>query len=461
MILDPSILRFRRQWHIGMDNPSPYLSKTYRLTETLFLSTHPDLRVKNLAPGVILLGVASAPPELTFPLPISIATLTDALDHIAGNYVLVAAIKERVFVFTDPGGLIPVFYNRNEAASSPNLLTSPIRDTLYLRKYPLGFTDDWLLGSYSTFLDSRVLLANHYLDVQNGHSTRFWPRMPIPTLPYEEARELSTQYFRVTIMNLPVDANLLLSLTGGMDSRLNLAALLSTGRSFKAFTLRARFVSPSDITIAENLSTSFGFPHKTLEVPPPINALLSAYDEITGSLALGARREVLSGCAQFIPQPQVHINGNLGAVAKAFYWPCERPNKIKIDDLLRDFVRISPQLRDGASEWLRSVPDFLSPAQALNLFYLEQRGGRWTAHGENGSSMFFEPFTPFSSRQLFNAISSYPISSQHGCKVHASMISRLGTDLHSHPYAYRSRTLSAKLPSSVKRGLKRLRQSLL
>lgn len=453
-----SKLRMRRQWIIGLSSdPNPTEWQSMPLTDSLELSLHPDLQVEALNKSdelILVLGqlvrTETSPPDHTTIISGRDA-LIDWLEGAAGVYVVVRVCGRCVEVFTDPAGIMGVYYKDGRAASSPSLLPGFEWNEHMRKEYPLRGTDDWFTGSLTPFLGISYLMANHSLDVISGTVVRFWPRNPVAKTSLSQGIATAASIMRTIVHQVSKKrGNILLSLTGGKDSRVNLAAAREVLDEVNCFTLRGKGVKKSDLSIPANLAKRFDFTHCFVDIPPCESWLTEIYDEISGGIAIGARRDILSACLHFEDRDAIHLSGNLGAIAKAYYWRSANPEPFARSLLVRDFINLAPCIEHGVDEWVASLPSGLSAGMIYNLMYLEQRGGRWTGVGENASSIFYQPFSAFNSREFFLALCQVPDKDQFCCDLHEELIAYLWPELLEVPFTVSSRNLFAFMPKGFK-----------
>ena len=369
---------------------------------------------------------------------------------MAGTYVVVVQEGTSTRLYTDPAALMGVHYTGQSAASTPSLLPGLAEDPVVTGQYRFGGSDDWYTGSATPFRGVRVLLANHCLDLDTGERWRFWPRAEPERQGAKESVALACQLLEGMVTGAASLGPLLVSLTGGRDSRVSLAAARNLTDRCQFFTVRNPLVKACDLRAPAELAERHGLKHFFVDDPGPDPMVLELYDEISGGLAIGARREIVGACALLATGDHLHLNGNLGALTKAFFWAGDRPSEVSESVFLREFVHRPPVIREGVKEWMGTLPDFLPPHVGSTLLYLEQRGGRWMAPGENASSLFFRPFALFNSRELFNAICGGPIEHQVDARLLITYVKELWPELLEVEYCSYTRSASAFLPRWAK-----------
>lgn len=460
--------RLRRQWVLGrIEDPARSGWIAHELGSGLRFLAHPDLRVRRFGDetsGLLLvgtpfharLGMREAEQRLRDPGLCEHEPLARFLDGLGGTYVVIRFDLHSTWIYSDPAAMLGVYYAAGRAASSPSLLPGLERDTDLDREYPLGGRDDWYTGSLTPFLGVRALLANHALDVFSGATVRFWPHRAVEAREPEEGLREASELLRLAMRDLTDLGPLLVSLTGGRDSRVNLAAAKELAQGIHFFTLRSTSIKACDREAPEQLARDFQLDHRFVDPAPTAPWLTEMYDEMTGGLALGTRREILGTCNQLASNDGIHVNGNLGAITKSFFWPTPSPKQVKRRALAKEFVNKSPRILAGIDEWLSSLPEGLPAIVVYNLMYLEQRGGRWMGVGETASNLFYESVTPFCSRELFETISGLPTRNQYGGTLLVDFVRELWPELLGVPYCRQTRNWGSFLPVSVRSRMRSL-----
>ena len=469
--------RWRRQWVLGKDELAPILGwRSAELPCGFRLWRHPECRIAHLgthSQGAFVVGTAVHPNgrlgEFEHTLrrsensqKLDLIKTVEYLGSLSGTYAFVAYDQDGPKIFTDPAAMCGVYYTTAgsavRAASTPALLGPTEIDERRLGSFRLSDSDAWMTGSQTPFKGIQSLLANHVLTLSTGIARRFWPTSPHKPRTFHEAVQEGAESVLHLLRQLADDRTPLYSITGGYDSRINLAAASVFGENIKSFTLDVPSMRESERRIVRRLVEACGpiIEHGFIPVPEPPQWLLSIYDEMTHGMSLGSRRTVCGAVAGFANDSVIHVNGNLGALAKGFYWDRIPPSHFDPRRVLRDFRNRSRCIRDGIDEWASSVPSFLTPAVAYNLLYLEQRGGRWMGVGETASQLFYDSYTPFCSRNMFEIICSCPATHQADGTFLAALVEHLNPNLAGLPYHSGTSHMKRLMPKRLKRIAARL-----
>jgi hypothetical protein len=465
--LGASSLGLRRQWAILPADEGIRAGWLHRrLNRHLVLQWHPETRVRFVGDAgavfvVIGIAVSLSAPEANLDDVLSVGPdCTDAatrrdLYKLGGIYVLLRCDRDTVHVYTDPAGMMGVYYGQGRAASTPSLLPNLERNQKVDREYSFRGSDDWYPGSLCPFHNVKALLANHCLDVTTGRIKRFWPtEAPKPISSYEGI-ERACDLLRGMIRGATAQGQLLVSLTGGRDSRVNLAASRDLLHEVHFFTVRSGHTPRCDIDYPAELARQFALDHRFIYDEPAPPAVYEMYDEIAGGMSVGGRREILGACWKLAAENYIHVNGNLGALTKGFYWHEAHPSDVKPDVFLKEFVSRSPLLRQAFDEWHATVPD-LPPTTVYNLLYLEQRGGRWMGIGETAANLFYESFSPFCSRELFDVICGMPVEYQRDGRLLVEFVRHMWPELLDVPYCPAARKWGTWVPKRMRGQVKKL-----
>lgn len=464
--MNPDSHRFRRQWVIlSADDPFQFDWNSHRFSTGEVLYWHPDAQVEIHRSGrkeLIIIGLLVAMSQSE-----GLVSSQDAeefwkspetwLVDAAGTYAVIAHDGTTLEIFTDPGALMGVYHSDGRASTSPSLLPGLTRDREIDRQYTLDVANDWYTGSICPFEDVRFLAANHRLLLSTGEIRRFWPKQIAQIGTDKESVDCCSELVSDVVRKLGHRGRLLVSLTGGRDSRVNLAACRSMLDQVEFFTIRSPLVARCDLEIPARLASRHQeMRHHIVDDVPSDAWVTELYDEVSAGMAVGARREILGACRMVSRLGDIHLSGALGEMSRAYFWHTKHPEAVRLDAALSKFRNPAACVREGLEEWLASAPSGLPPSALYNLMYLEQRGGRWAGVGENAASIFYHPFSAFNSRLFYEALCRVPEELQHGNRLPIEMIRRMWPSLLDVPFCRPGGAIGSLLPKSAKNFLKKL-----
>ncbi len=457
---DVNAVRLRRQWVISRDAAPPLPSwRGVELNGRYSLWHHPETRLMRAsAPGSLLLvigvplvegGLSALRDELPRVAAGPMEGIAAFLHGVAGTYVLLHATASEVTLYTDPAGMLAAFRGHGRVASTPSLLGPLERDTRLDAAFPFQPGNDWYPGDLTPFVGVRAVSANHALAIEADTSWRFWPVEESPRIGHREAVERLASVLRRNVAATTEQGVALCSVTGGKDSRVNVAASREHLDEVAFFTLRREEEATCDVEVATELARTGALDHRVVTASPPPAWLTALYDEMTQGLSIGARREVIGGVNQLAGPDRIHINGLLGELAQARYWPSRNPSEVHSRVFRKNFLDSPPPVASAFERWLASVPD-LAPTTTYSLLFLEQRAARHSSIGETASTLFFDGVTPFCSREVFELICGSPAASQVQGRIPLDLVEEMWPELAKVPYCRPRRRWTRHLPRRVR-----------
>jgi hypothetical protein len=457
--LTPELFRFRRQWIVGADlaafNPA-WLIVDLASGHTLI--HHPDLRISARRDGdkqIVMLGVAihttsSCAPPLSVIEKLDRESIVEWLLRVAGRYVVLFSEEDNLYLYTDPAGTMGVFHIPGRAASTPGLLPRAEDQEFRNTAIQPELEENFFPGTMCARGGVNALMANHELHLNTGITQRFWAPALFQTIDRPPIQELCELLQRIVI-GIRSSAQLLVSLTGGRDSRVVLAAVRAFAVEVRFFTILTPHSDDNDARYSSQLAVKFQLKHevvRSLSVPQWVT---SAYDEIGSGMVHARMRPELDGVRRIDTSGCVHVGGFGGEVLRGQLWPSRRPKRADTKTLTRQaFSRAAPSVVEGVDQWRRSVPLDTSPSTVFDLFEFEQRGGRAAGIAEACSGLFYETVLPFNSRELFQLIQRVPLEMRYAGTLNSALIRTMWPQLLEVPFTQCGRPWWKSLPKPIK-----------
>lgn len=318
--------------------------------------------------------------------------------EIGGRWVLIYQDDAESVVFHDAAGLRQVCYAMDSAhnqlwiGSQVDLLsemTELVADPealSFIRAMGNKDPEYWWPGNRLPFAASRTLLPNHCLNLSDGECSRYWPRSVPETLSREECcRRVSNKL--VGIMSAAQNRwELALGLSAGWDSRVLLAASRGIIENMTMYTVQTTTMAAdhNDVAIPRRLAKHLGLNH--VEIRHADHAT-EDFQELFRDHTWRPHQRFAAGAQAEFEQfryAKVAVIGNLSEVAKLPY-----RHQLKVSDaldgeMLATLVGMNGQkfATEAMEEWLASLHISQKKAtgyDVLDLFYWEQRIGRWLA----------------------------------------------------------------------------------
>ncbi len=433
-------LSFRRQFICSPSIPK-WLStwKTFEIAKNLSFACHPDLSTVHLKRGndfCFFIGYVLDPyyPESTdedivhscFDNARSHLQFLSNFDNKCGRYIVVFRIDNKLIAATDAGGLRQLFYthdntNRLCFGSQPSLLAKVLKKSLNvdilsdLQRTTLfkKTSDYWFPGIATPYTDIYHVLPNHYLDLNTGTATRYWPYKYLPNISQSECIAIVAPLLSGALQAANTRYKLLMGISSGLDSRILLAASRNFATSIQYFTLSNKTDS-FDVTIPSKLLKTLNLSHHVL----PLNFdIAESFKSIGMQNVYGARYSKLVNAytiKEFLNSKDKHlvVFGNLAEIAKRdrYRWPIT-PRWLLSGNLLSimSLMWPSPTAQQQLKIWLKSVRNVHKyNIQILDLMHWEQRVGNWAATTLSEYDIAFDSLCPYNCRKFFETMLKVP-----------------------------------------------------
>ncbi|MBJ90323.1 MAG: hypothetical protein CMO98_10745 [Woeseia sp.] len=314
--------------------------------------------------------------------------------ELGGRWILIYDNSEDIILFHDMGGLRQVCFTEGHdngpifCASQCDLLADisgllPDSEALtFIEGMAATNPEYWWPGNSQPYKHAKALLPNHWLNLKNGVTQRYWPVTERKTLSMAEVIPLANRRITGIIEAAANRYELVLGLSAGLDSRLLLAAskIISSRLSIYNARSATQKSSHADAVIPEKLCKKLGLPLTEIEIP----------DKATDTFLDGFKKHSWHPREKFSAGIEIQrdifafskmaVIGNLGEIAKLPYRHKVTGETDISAELLASCVKMNNQrfAIDAIKAWSKSI-DNTQGYELLDLFYWEQRVGRWLA----------------------------------------------------------------------------------
>ncbi len=431
--LERLLYRFGFLLHAGHSPPTgslwQTLSRTWRTVELddLSLRHHPETVVHVERRGTeftALIGEAwvANPPYERSPVQMlaeqPMMWIPRTLDELSGRFVAIVRRDGRTAVFHDAFGARAVFYQQDgplALASHADLLaeTFGVPRSRAMAEYLQsqtwkGMTMRYLPGDLTVFERVFMLVPNNLYDIERRRTQRYWPRRPQVAGEPEAFFEACDRYFAGFAAFLR-DRHLWLSVTGGIDSRLLIAALGHFGCDFQTVTWTSFNFEAWEAQPVADIVALLGRRHATVD---------ASNDAINGVAMIGVRNggrsrqpsPAVAGMSRLAGEDPraIFVRGFGGEVLRGFYNAKGNPIDGYTPRAMTE--RYRKEGRDADVFLLTAFEGFQRRSNAgaaaafgidpSDLFYWEHRVGTWAAEQLNGMDAAVNSMFGFNSRPL-------------------------------------------------------------
>lgn len=369
----------------------------------------------------------------------------ESLDCLSGSFLVVVFDKSSgAYVFTDACGTYGVFYSDKSKAfcvSSHAFLVSK-----FIGSEISAFQRHWTThpafsaggkyypGNLTEFESVLQLTPNTYISYMERVPVRYFPRNKLHS--DEEVKNVES-FIKASLENQLVNLTdrykVTMSLSGGLDSRVSLAASKSVKDKISYFTysIRGNRYLRKDLEVARELSAKLGLTHDEIIVKSgdPVSSQVFQQLEIN-SPGNTANADLTQAYVDFFgcDDDRVHIRSNLMEIVRGYYLsnPANIRNAYtprKISGLFRGATR--EELSSVFDSFLRDVQFHKTAGKGYHysdLFYWEHRMGVFVSNVAKRERPIHETVMLFNNRKILEAALGLPLEKRVSAELFYNLI---------------------------------------
>lgn len=368
------------------------------------------------------------------------------LDELGGRHLILRGSAEHIEVYHDALGLRSVYSSREAqiVGSHAHLINAlhPHRarnDNEGAR----ALTHSW---DRTRFVGIEPLLPNHRLCVPSWEIERYFPRTRNRFADWDLDAKLdafqqlwSTQMTRLIALR----TKLVMSITGGADSRTSLALCSDQLKDIQFFTYTAKRVPGStwseslalDRDLVEQIKELVPLNHRYFESEKRDPELINTLEPLlkVNTTQQHSRWLVAFYADAFPDEGHTHIRGNGYEVGRA-YWGVRKDNdtlaslrNLYMQITKGDHGHVTPEDRRayfdaGVRKW--GYDRERHGYHVRDLAYWEIRSGRWLSEILNETDIAFETFIPINVRALLDITLSMSLPERQNSVIFSELINR-------------------------------------
>jgi len=353
----------------------------------------------------------------------------EELDFIGGRYVVIVGNKNKLEIFPDATAARSSYYSEKETLVSSHV--ELINDNRELEELPLATIDNKLkfFWNLSPYKNIKSISPNFKIDVINKTRTRFFPR------DYNKYKSMSHQNRLIYIEKLWKEqikyycenySNIIFSISGGADSRVCLAMAREYQNNMKFFTYsvtegikedtKYSSVLSKDQYIVKQILNDIPLNHKFFYFDKKEFGLSKQQSEIIKKNAVKSHGKfIFSFYLKNFPEFKVmHMRGTPLEIGRAYFLAKNRKSSIEEikSTFMFNFKNSELSESDKNNVFSDAIEQFeyhndVFGYHLLDLYYWENRMGRWHSEILNENDVCFETVMPFNMRAMINISMSY------------------------------------------------------
>lgn len=369
------------------------------------------------------------------------------LDFIGGRYAIIIGNNKSFSVYQDATGARSVYYtlDKNVISSHLNLIC----DNFYYVNKSIGEELSNNVYSLTSTPKNKIkcLIPNHCLNSNTKTVQRFFPRKENMFTKWDESKKLNLaeRLWKKQLMNYNNKyKKLILSLTGGYDSRVSLAMSRELSDEINYFTYtvednidNTRFekVAKLDEYLVKQILKDFNINHKFLYIDETKMFLNEVEKSVMdkNSIKQHGRKLIPFYNTVFPENDLIHIRGNLLEIGRAvFHDEKNSIDRIKthmFKNLNKDVntesfceVLVNQNIDNAIGELKYNEQLFYY--DVLDLYYWEIHMGKWFSEVLNETDSSFNTFLPFNMRAIIDISLSFSLENRKNDYFFNELINR-------------------------------------
>lgn len=404
-----------------------------------YISHHSELNVSITVQGdatLALIGTALHPlfpdfsnQEIVEKLIVVTNTIDDLIEAsspLSGRWLLIYNKGKEIYIFTDPIGFRALFYKNSTEqtifGSQPEVINavSSLRysDNELLLEY-LYFQNSWSnesdwAGDETMYKDCYRLMPNHFLKFPEIVVQRFFPKTKnnnkSENLIINEVVPLFQGFYRSLFLR---ESSVIQGLTGGLDSRL----LLAASKEFQPkilyyvddFGIKSANRNP-DIWVSKKIADRFNLNFEIRKADATLPGWFFNYlsKNVTAARCLAKTRPTYQKL--ILNDKRININGNGSEICRDFpssekpLYYRYTPEELTYYLFWGNYKHRSAYIESKIASWLTQLSEMENNIDLLHLLYWEQRLGTWGANFLSEQDIAIDQLSPFNNRKIIETM---------------------------------------------------------
>lgn len=385
------------------------------------------------------------------------------LSKLTGVFSIFRIKENEILAVQDSVGIMPVFYTdstyfgKHIYLSSHSQLIADLCDLIMdynidklvdSRFYLIGIRH--LPGIKSPFKEVKMLTSNTYFKSDTSEVIRFYPKNKFTKLCEKESMEIICSVLKNSMKLISEKFDASISLTGGIDSKMTLAAAKGFYKQYKYFSFYSSEAEKRDAIAAKKICEHMGLKHKIYEVPSEnqdiedFNLIKKLIDHNSGYIKKHKDSEIRKIAYLYNQKDiELEVKSHVSEISRGFYYerhglktipkplkPRHMSNFYKrnmfdrktlkyMDDAFREFIDITDFGRGFSNTYDES-----------DMFYWEHRMSQWAALVKQDFDISHETTIIYNNRKLLNTFMNFNIQDRIDDVPQESIIKHLNKELY-------------------------------
>lgn len=363
------------------------------------------------------------------------STRYDAIDELSGRFALLLISAQGIGVLNDAFGARSVFYRAqgciaiaSHAALLAHAFGIPRRaDVATLMRSPHYAKRGvkYLPGHATVYEDVRALIPNHLLDASTRRQRRYWPRTARSASTLESFTDHCLQYLAALAEFFRNSGRTpVVGITGGIDSRVLVAAFKAAGVEFRGVTWRGGYLRDDEVETVDAIHRGLAMNHVEIDPGRFAAGVVAEAGRRNGGNFRRASPLIEGMHAQFADAPHaIFVRGYGGEILRGFYNPIAPPKSaFGAAEMARLYGDVASSAGATAASYRAAVTrcfaDFHEAGgfdkvgdlgyDPHDVFYWEHRMGMWGSAMLNEMDPAIYSLVGFNSRRMYELAFGLP-----------------------------------------------------
>lgn len=374
----------------------------------------------------------------------TVKDIDDSLSYINGRFVLILSNNEGIYIYTDASALLPINYSKDKRiVSSHDVL---IKEILNLNGEEVKHINSNLKNSFDFTRYQNIYKFNPSLKLElNTYKfKRHYPNEVIKEMKIEVILEELEGYFNEMINWLKRFENkIILTLTGGFDSRVSMALTRSFNEQIEYITYihpnlarlsdRAQEIYDTDVFITKNIASNININH-TLVNLADYKLKGKQRDEALRVLQTTHSFPLIDyfrNKRQF--NKVLHIKSTVFGMGKSDF-PLNKNHTSTTKEEMFSFIHGVPKAVKEMNEYNEIIEDYYKRnlivetvgkgRHFFDIFHLESRMGNWHSNVTQETDPELIDFVFVNTRRIIDLIQSPSIQERKDKVLYKSLIKK-------------------------------------
>jgi hypothetical protein len=347
----------------------------------------------------------------------SFPDLLKGIEKYNGRYALICFDENNIRFVNDLTGFREVYYcylgKDIVCGSTPNIiaevlnlqLTDDLSILAFFNSKEFSESDNTWIGNKTMFDHVLQLMPNHFLDINSGKTTRFWPDEPISILDVDTCAAECSAIIKGTIASAVNRYPVHIGITAGWDTRLLLAASKDfQDKVYYYVNKQSDFHRvPWDIEIPVKLAKKLGFKLNIIEIGDQVDPV---FREILHKNNVLAKNKLLTVFYEVYKRNWDHtytMSGSMGNGLARIYMRIPKDIEISGKNVSRfaNYNKFDYAV-NSLNEWVDEVKTICdnTGVDIMDLYQMEQENSHWGSLASTEQDIVREEIRPFNNRKL-------------------------------------------------------------